>query len=85
MTELTAKIAPATMNNRFFCAESHISPGIAVVKLAMTAPAPSEMRRAGSAQHSKVDVLPNKARLGSNASRQSPLTRYRLKPLRLGG
>ena len=62
--ELITNIAPATLNNRFFCAESHMSPGIAEVRLAMTAPAPNEISTAGSAQHSKVEVLPNKARLG---------------------
>ena len=83
--ELITNIAPATLNKRFFCAESHMSPGIAEVRLAMTAPAPSEMSTAGSAQHSKVDVLPNKARLGSTVSRQSPFTTLRLGPLRCGG
>lgn len=83
--ELIAKITPAAINNDPLCAESHMRPGIAEVRLAITAPAPSEISSAGSAQHNKVDVLPNKARLGSNVSRQSPVTkRFPRPPRRVG-
>ena len=45
-------------------ADSHIIPGTAAVRPAITAPAPTVIRSAGSAQHSSVDVLANNDRVG---------------------
>ena len=55
-------------------------PGIADVSPAITAPAPIEIRSAGSAQHSNVEALPKRASEGAMLSRQSPLTMRRQVP-----
>ena len=45
-------------------ADSHMIPGTAAVRPAITAPAPMVISRAGSAQQTSVDVLANKDRVG---------------------
>ena len=71
---LNAISTPDKTNNVFLWADSHMMPGMAEVRPAITAPAPKEISSAGSAQHSSVDALPNSAKVGATVSRQSPLT-----------
>ena len=47
-------------------------PGMAEVSPAITAPAPTEINRAGSAQQTSVEALVNNARVGATLSCQVP-------------
>ena len=58
------KRRPDAMNRGPLLAESHMTPGTAAVRPAITAPAPRVINKAGSAQHSSVDVLANSDRVG---------------------
>ena len=50
---------PANTNAPILCSEIQINWGIVLVRLAKTAPAPRPTKRAGRAQHSRVDALEN--------------------------
>jgi len=63
-------MAVANRNKGPLWAESHMMPGTAVVMPTMTAPAPIEISRAGSAQHSNVDKLVNRVSVGATPLRQ---------------
>ena len=63
-------IMAANMNSGPLWADSHMIPGMAVVMPTITAPAPIEISRAGSAQHSSVDKLVNIVRVGAIPLRQ---------------
>ena len=55
---------PDTMKRGPLFADSHMIPGTAAVRPAITAPAPIVISKAGSAQHSSVDVLANNDSVG---------------------
>ena len=62
-------------------ADSHMMPGNVAVRPAITAPAPTVIKRAGNAQQSKVDVLANSDNVGPISVRRSmgftrPLPHY---------
>lgn len=55
---------PDAMKRGPLFADSHMIPGTAAVRPAITAPAPIVMSNAGSAQQSSVEVLANNDRVG---------------------
>lgn len=55
---------PETMNSGPLLADSHIIPGTAAVRPAITAPAPMVINSAGSAQQNSVEVLANNESVG---------------------
>jgi len=63
-------MAVAKRNKGPLWADNHMIPGTAVVMPTITAPAPIEISRAGSAQHSSVDKLVNMVSVGAIPLRQ---------------
>ena len=57
-------------------ADSHMMPGNVAVRPAITAPAPTVIKRAGNAQQSKVDVLANSDNVGPISVRRSMAVSY---------
>ena len=55
---------PEARNNGPLYADNHIMPGTLAVSPAITAPAPIDIRSAGKAQQSRVEVLANSDSVG---------------------